>query len=206
MQPTGTGVAVGAGVAVGRGVAVGSDVAAGAVVLVGTGVSVGGREVFVTAGGILVADGPIKVEVEVGLAVVVAVPPGRVLSGVGVEVEVEDPPSVTVWVAVSEIVFSMVSVKAGALTLTSPAFLMGVLVIVKVALDRKGVSVAVPPRSFLTIFTPGLQAAADQVKRIRIPSRKEKRFRIMDIFHYIPLGLASYAAKESVNNPTKEFF
>ena len=185
VQPTVTGVTVGAGVAVGTDVAEGTDVAAGTVVLVGTGVTVGGRGVFVTTGGILVADDPIKVEVEVAVAVAVADPPGMVFSGVGVEVEVEDPPSTTVWVAVSEIVTSMVSVKEGALTLSFPAFLMGVLVIVKVALDRKGVSVAVPPRSFLTIFTPGLQAADDPVKRMNIIRIAINRLGIIGYFSHL---------------------
>jgi len=117
---------------------------------------------------------------------VVADTSGRLLSGVGVKETVEDACFViATWLVSSDNVGSMVSVKEGALTLSSPAFLMGVLVIVKVALDRKGVSVAVPPRSFLTIFTPGLQAADDPVKRMNIIRIAINRLGIIGYFSHL---------------------
>ena len=143
----------------------------------------------------MVADGWAGFVVAEGVVLFdVGVPPGRVPSGLGV-VEGVDPSSSTVWGGVSELVSSipsMVQVYVGALTLCSSTFSKGVEVMVKVALGRKGVFVAVPGRSILNVFNPGLQAVPDQVMRMMMPRSKRKRFRIMGFFSLYTVWVAFF--------------
>jgi hypothetical protein len=120
----------------------------------GTDVAVGGLGVDVAGGGFVVADGLAGFEVADGAAGLEVVDGATAVevadtvvwlsAGGGVEEGVADPTSpITSWLAVSKYLASMIAVKEGSLTTSSPDICRGVFVLVKVALGRKGVSVEV---------------------------------------------------------------
>ena len=139
--------------------------------------------VFVAEGsfGAGVADDWTGLKVEDGL-VKVAVSVGRFSSRFDVNVGVVDPcPVIATWLVSSDRVGSMVPVREGLLVLSSPAIPKWVIVLVKVALGRKGVSVDVPPISRYIILTSGLQAADNQIIKNKMRVEDKKRFCIAGI-------------------------
>ena len=152
----GTEVFVGGDVAGGTSLAVGIDVEVGGDVGASVGVSVAvyrGFQVAVGPGGLGLGE-----VVEEGVGEAVPVP---VLGGVSVPV-----PSGVSWVFVTTKVPGS-CVSAG---------FIGVFVIVKAALGRKGVNDASNPVSFCMIFWSGLQAAARKARETRKVEIRRMRF------------------------------
>ena len=121
-----------------------------------------------------------------GLArAVVADTSGRLVSGVGVKETVEDAPFVIVtWLVSSDSVGPMVVVREGLLAAFSPDIIKGVVVLVKVAFEAKGVKVEVPSATRFTILIPELQAADDPVKRMNMIRIAINRLGIMGYFSH----------------------
>ena len=110
-------------------------------------------------------------EAQSGVAVVVSAKEG-----------VEDAwPSFSASLVSSLSVESMVTVKEGVLTSAPSLNFLGVFILVNVALGRKGVSVAVPEESLLTIFIPELQAVADHVIISEQKSKMKERLTIISV-------------------------
>jgi len=134
-----------------------------------------GASVAVTSTWLIVADGLDKA--------VVAVTSRGLTSGVGVKERVEDTCiELVTWLVSSDKVGSMVAVREGLLAAFSPEILNCVIVLVKVALEAKGVKVEEPSASRFTVLIPELQAADDPVKRMNMIRIAIIRLGIMGYF------------------------